>query len=75
MSPPSAPAHLRVVSVSASTVTLKWNEPLSFGNLPLKTYIIEKLASESGEGKKSIDEWIRYSINLRFCMLFGQILW
>lgn len=38
---PEPPHHLRVADVTGSSVSLKWNEPSSFGNLPLKTYIVE----------------------------------
>ena len=43
---PEPPAHLKVVDVTGTSVTLKWNEPSTFGNLPLKTYIVERLCGK-----------------------------
>ena len=40
------PHHLRVTDVTGSSVSLKWNEPSSFGNVALKTYIVECLKGE-----------------------------
>ena len=43
---PEPPAHLKIVDVTGSNVTLKWKEPASFGNLPLKTYIVERICGK-----------------------------
>ena len=43
---PEPPTHLKVVDVTGTSVNLKWNEPPSFGNLPLKTYIVERLCGK-----------------------------
>lgn len=48
---PDPPVHLRITNISATTVSLKWNVPQFFGNLPLSTYVVERKS-----GKFSIDE-------------------
>uniref|UniRef100_H2YLF1 Titin n=1 Tax=Ciona savignyi TaxID=51511 RepID=H2YLF1_CIOSA len=40
---PDPPAHLRVTGVTGTSVSLKWNVPQFLGNLPIKTYIVERL--------------------------------
>ena len=40
---PDPPSHLRVTGVTAKSVSLKWNVPQFCGNLPIKTYIVERL--------------------------------
>lgn len=46
VSPPDPPVHLRVSGITGTTVSLLWNLPQFLGNLPLKTYTIEKLQSK-----------------------------
>lgn len=56
---PDPPSYLRVDGVTGSSVTLKWNVPQSLGNLPLSTYIVEKLVQQDDGNGKTIDKWIR----------------
>lgn len=39
---PTAPRQLRVVDITSTSVTVKWQEPLSNGGIPLTGYVIEK---------------------------------
>ena len=43
---PEAPNHLKIVDVTGTTITLKWRKPNSLGNLPLKTYIVERFVGK-----------------------------
>lgn len=62
VSVPDPPSYLRVDSVTAASVSLKWNAPQSLGNLPLLTYIVEKLCREDVDGK-TVDKWTRCNFN------------
>lgn len=46
VSAPDPPSHLRFNDVTKASVSLSWNAPQFLGNLPLKTYIVEKLPCE-----------------------------
>nr|XP_039265200.1 titin-like [Styela clava] len=52
---PDAPTLLKVISITATTVSLKWVESKSYGNLPLKTYLIQQL----GKGTEGEEIWNR----------------